>query len=324
MNLLHKAARKIQYIQNTKAAYDFEPQRGGWQKYPEPVFGDETTGSVFDPFVIRTDSGYRMFVSERKRDGILCVDSSDGIRWKRGVAALLSDPDSGWEDKVNRATIVRSSSQWLMWYTGQNATHSSIGIAVSDDGIRYRRIRKEPVLVADQPCEKQSVMNPCVIWDEAAQKYKMWYAAGEKYEPDVLCYAESTDGVNWKKHPANPVLSKSGQVYDRDKVGGCDVKRVGGKYIMYYIGYQNVDVARICVAESADGVGGWTRIKDNPIIGPTKGGWDASAVYKPSVIYNDPAGKVMLWYNGRNKQIESIGLAYKKDVEYGKHNNSGL
>ena len=36
-------------------------------------------------------------------------------------------------------------------------------------------------------------MNPFVMYEDG--KFKMWYAAGETYEPNVICYAESDDGV---------------------------------------------------------------------------------------------------------------------------------
>lgn len=137
----------------------------------------------------------------------------------------------------------------------------------------------------------------------------MWYAAGDQFEPDVICYAESTDGVNWAKHMDNPIFEKSEEKYDQCKVGGCDILKENGKYYMFYIGYQNVDTARICIAESDDGVNGWIRCKDNPIISPEKNSWDADAVYKPTVVFNKKEKQLLLWFNGRKKNSEKIGMA---------------
>ena len=73
-----------------------------------------------------------------------------------------------------------------MWYTGQSRNNSAIGIATSDDGIRFTRMQQKPILVPSEPYEKGSVMNPCVLWDKDEKIFKMWYAAGEQFEPDVL------------------------------------------------------------------------------------------------------------------------------------------
>lgn len=138
----------------------------------------------------------------------------------------------------------------------------------------------------------------------------MWYAAGENYEPDVLFYAESIDGENWTKIE-QPVLSKlESHPWECAKIGGCDVKlREDGSYEMYYIGYQNVDVARICYATSTDGIA-WNRSDNNLLIAPSKGRFDSDACYKPAVI--ETGGVVYMWYNGRHNYDEYIGLAKKR------------
>ena len=79
--------------------------------------------------------------------------------------------------------------------------------------------------------------------------------------------------------------------------------------LMFYIGYQNLDVARICYAKSIDGKK-WERSDNNLIISPTKDSWDSDAVYKPTVIMNDKM--IYLWYNGRKKYDEYLGCVIKK------------
>ena len=81
------------------------------------------------------------------------------------------------------------------------------------------------------------------------------------------------------------------------------------RYYMFYIGYQNVDTARVCMAESNDGIHNWVRSMDNPVISPEKNSWDADAVYKPTVALNKQKNKLLMWYNGRKQNCERIGLA---------------
>ena len=230
--------------------YKRPPQQGGWEKYGSPVFGDETTASVFDPFVVMIEDRYRLFVSERKNSGIICTDSTDGTEWEKWKVALEAGDKGSWEERVNRASVCKIDGKWLMWYTGQSRNNSAIGIATSDDGIRFTRMQQKPILVPSEPYEKGSVMNPCVLWDKDEKIFKMWYAAGEQFEPDVLCYAESKDGINWERYANNPILEKSNEKYDQCKVGGCDILKENDRYYMFYIGYQNVDTARVCMAES--------------------------------------------------------------------------
>ena len=61
------------------------------------------------------------------------------------------------------------------------------------------------MLVPETDFEKESVMNPFVMVDGG--RFRMWYAAGETYEPNVIGYAESDDGVRWTKYPGNPVFA---------------------------------------------------------------------------------------------------------------------
>ena len=308
-SVFSKVRRKIEYIHNKKATYDYAPQQGGWEKYESPVFGEDTTASVFAPFVVMIEDRYRLFVSERKNSGIICTDSTDGTEWEKWKVALEAGDKGSWEERVNRASVCKIDGKWLMWYTGQSRNNSAIGIATSDDGIRFTRMQQKPILVPSEPYEKGSVMNPCVLWDKDEKIFKMWYAAGEQFEPDVLCYAESKDGINWERYANNPILEKSNEKYDQCKVGGCDILKENDRYYMFYIGYQNVDTARVCMAESNDGIHNWVRSMDNPVISPEKKSCDADAVYKPTVVLNKQKNKLLMWYNGRKQNCERIGLA---------------
>ena len=109
-SVFSKVRRKIEYIHNKKATYDYAPQQGGWEKYGSPVFGDETTASVFDPFVVMIEDRYRLFVSERKNSGIICTDSTDGTEWEKWKVALEAGDKGSWEERVNRASAASGLS----------------------------------------------------------------------------------------------------------------------------------------------------------------------------------------------------------------------
>ena len=291
--------------------YDYPPTRGGWKKCPaNPLLGSAELGTCFDVHVKRTSTGYRMYFSWRTHLAIAVTESADGIHWGDIRIVLPPDPTSGWEDKVNRNCVVEEpDGRILMWYTGQARKRSLIGLAESSDcGTTFRRVGREPVMIPEFPWERDSVMNPFVLNENGV--YRMWYAAGETYEPNAIGYAESTDGVNWKKSRINPIFCAGKEPYDLARVGGCEVlKQPDGSYVMFYIGYEDIHTARICAATSPDGIREWTRLTSNPLVSPERDGWDGDACYKPSVIFEPDNSRWRLWYNGRLQRAEYVGMA---------------
>jgi len=280
-----------------------------------PIFGGDGLGTCFDVYVWRDNGRYRMDFSWRTNLSLAVTFSDDGIHWETPQVTLAPDPNSGWEDKVNRNCVIKADGKYKMWYTGQARGHSFIGYAESDDGIHFRRVGNEPVLFCERAWEGFSIMNPCVLQENG--KYRMWYAAGETYEPNVLAYAESDDGIHWRKSPINPIYVKDKNApYECNRVGGCQVvKTEDTGYVMLYIGYADIHTACICAAHSPDGITRWERSPLNPLVVPTPQGWDADACYKPSFLWNEETQQWMLWYNGRCGRSERIGLAIKNGRE---------
>jgi predicted GH43/DUF377 family glycosyl hydrolase len=203
-----------------------------------------------------------------------------------------------------------------MWYTGQAKGKSSIGYAVSSDGIQWERKSKQPVLVSQDAWEGVAVMCPHVMWDSHRHLWKMWYSGGEQYEPNAIGYATSKDGLQWEKYKANPVLVPDPQyAWEKNRVTAAQVLFWKGWFYAFYIGFRDVDHAQIGMARSKDGITGWVRHAGNPIVRPTPGGWDADACYKPFAVYAEGGWK--LWYNGRNRHLEQIGLVTRSGKSLG-------
>lgn len=300
-----------QRFANQQHRYDYPPENNGWKKmYDSPIYGNEETGTIFDPQVIEHEGLLLMSVSERKTGSIILLRSYDATHWQK-ECTLLKPRKYSWEHVVNRSCLRYVDGQWHLWYTGQHNNRGAIGHLVADSYMHFERpFISKPVLRAEMTTEGESLMNPCVLWNEQRKKFQMWYAAGESYEPDRLFYAESSDGDIWEKHPT-PILEKEPtHIWEQYKVGGCDVALLPeGTYEMYYIGYQNVDVARICYATSADGIH-WARTDSNLCLSSSPNSWDSDAVYKPAVhLYQE---KQYMWYNGRSGNKEYIGMAIRE------------
>jgi len=301
------AITRVTFCQETSA---------GWIKYDKnPVLGG-SLGTIFDISVLKEKSGYKMWCSWRPQKSIALSVSSDGFLWSNPEIVLAPNPETNWEKDLNRPGVIKRKGLYHLWYTGQAGGHSWIGYATSKDGKTWKRMSKNPVISPDEPWEKVAVMCPTVIWDEKEKLYKMWYSGGEQYEPDAIGYATSKDGLNWKKYAGNPVFQNDpGNKWEQAKVTACHVIKENGEYLMFYIGFRDVDYAQIGIAKSKDGITGWQRHPKNPIISPGKG-WDASAVYKPYAIFDGK--RWLLWYNGRKEGTEQIGVAIHegKDLNF--------
>mgnify|MGYP004613707417 FL=1 len=306
-------------------------KNGNWYKYEgNPVMGGKETGTCYDVDVRFEDGLYKMNFTWRPHRSIAQTESPDGIHWSPFETLLSPRLDSGWEDAVSRSCIIRHNGEYWMWYSGMARGYARIGLAKSHDGHHFERLSMEPVLIPELPWENNTVYNPFVLFDEKRAVFRMWYAGGEIYEPNAIGYAESPDGVHWRKFPANPIFIKGDSPCEQTRIGACEVipdDKYG--FLMFYIGYFDIDTASICIAHSPDGVTRWTRFHGNPIVEPAAlslpkeerlalrpGGtglpgspWDAAACYKPSVVKDLKNKRWLLWYNGRNCRDEYIGLA---------------
>lgn len=290
----------------------------GWTKCENnPVLGGKL-GTCFDVAMLQEGQTLRMYFSWRPKRSVAVVESSDGVHWSEPQIVLGPNPESGWEDDINRPVVVKRGDEYHMWYTGQAKGHSAIGYATSRDGKTWQRQSDKPVLSPAEAWEKVAVMCPHVLWDEPTKQFRMWYSGGEQYEPDAIGYAISPDGLQWTRHDPNPIFQADpSHAWERHKVTACQVLRHGDWFYMFYIGFRDVNHAAIGLARSRDGVTNWERLPSNPIIAPTPGAWDADACYKPFAIYDGTRWR--LWYNGRRGGVEQIGMAIHEGKELWTH-----
>lgn len=290
----------------------------GWIKHKgNPVLGG-ALGTCFDVTLLKEGDTYRMWFSWRPQQSVALVESVDGIRWSQPQIVLAPNHKTDWEGDINRPSVLKRGNDYHMWYTGQARDRSWIGYATSPDGVHWTRRSVEPALSPEEPWEKGAAMCPHVVWDEDERQYRMWYSAGDQYEPNAIGYATSLDGLHWAKHKANPIFSADpASPWEQHKVTACQVIRAGDWHLMFYIGFRNEHLAQIGLARSRDGITGWQRHDANPIIYPVPDAWDGDACYKPFAIFDQENDRWMLWYNGRKGNVEQIGLAIHPGCDMG-------
>lgn len=304
--------------------------QGGWRKYEKnPVIGDEGD-FCFDNHVLKIGDHYRMYFSWRTHYSIAYTESEDGLQWGERHVVLSPRKEIGWEEDLNRPAMDVRDGIYRMWYSSQTTGGfnkgkwvdsyieaskedkggSVIGYAESRDGITWERL-ETPVLVPDRPWEKRSLMCPTILWDEEQELYKLWYCGGGWFEPDAIGYAESKDGIVWKKEGQEPVFAPDKRyLWERAHVAGCQVVKMDGWYYMFYIGYEDLFKARICLARSKDGIHNWEKHPENPIISAgLPGAWDCESIYKPFVYYQEELDRWLMYFNARKGTTERIGIA---------------
>lgn len=227
-----------------------------------------------------------------------------------GPGELGAFDDSG----VTGACAVRVGGALYLYYTGWSLGvtvpfYFGIGLAVSDDGERFERVSRAPVLgrTATDPF---LVASPSILVEEGL--WRMWYVSGLEWtrEPDArgaprhhyhIRYAESDDGIEWRPTGRVCIDFAGPQEY---AFGRPWVVKHGGLYRMWYA--VRGESYRIGYAESRNGLE-WERLDGQAGIAASGAGWDAQMVEYPAVF--GPPGRLAMLYNGDGYGATGIGLA---------------
>lgn len=296
--------------------------------------------AISDPFVLFVNGEYRMWYTAgglnyptdtELRSRISYATSPNGINWLKYAGNPVMDVDyTGAWDSLGVETVsilidslAPPSERFKMWYAGQyfNSYRYDIGYAVSSDGISWQKYG-QPVLQIGSANEWDNgfLEGPSVILENGV--YRMWYCG---YDATVngsptdgqanIGYAESTDGINWVKHPSNPVMTVSPSGWDAIYVQDPHVILMNGQYHMWF-GGNEVDGygQQVGYASSADGIN-WMKSPANPVL--TKGGageWDRQTASFPSVLVQN--GVYRMWYTGKDMEPVANDLNYYWEIGY--------
>jgi hypothetical protein len=229
---------------------------------------------------------------------------------------VLAPGEAGLFDDSGAAMgyLLNVDGKKYLYYLGWNLKVTvpwlnTIGLAVWNESKReFEKYSRAPIM--DRSNEDPfTISYPSVLHENG--KYRMWYGSNlrwgktQKTMEHVIKYAESADGINWKRtnnihidlqHPGEYALSKP------------YVIKTNGLYQMWY-SYRangNISTYRIGYAESTDGYK-WTR-KDNEVgIDVSASGWDSEMICYPFVF--DYKGNRYMLYNGNGYGKTGFGVA---------------
>jgi hypothetical protein len=252
-----------------------------------PYAGNPLNVATYSPAVLKDDK-YRMW------DGMgRYAESKDGIAWTRPAGAepvVNQGNTSDWPtgNQCGDPDVLKLNGQyWITFWSTcnrRNGAFDGMGIKRSPDGIHW----------TPEPANPVFYMGPYGDWDELVvgdhamirdgDRFKLWHVGitrGQRGYRNEFGYAESRDGIHWRKCRLNPILTQGkpgtwdgGWIYAAGIVKLDDEQsdthvyagRSGASYHLFYTGQPSNNevicgVKRIGYAFSLDGIH-WVKWND--------------------------------------------------------------
>lgn len=191
---------------------------------------------------------------------------------------------------------------------GYELRPGSEGVACSKDGLTWQPAKKTTILsVHDKSCgdwEKDCIYQPWLV-EYRSRFYDFYNAANGSVEQTGIAW--SSDLINWKRNPANPVVKVRAGGYDEGFASDPKVFRDGDHWTMIYFGVGKGG-AHIMAAFSRD-LMNWTSDPE-PLYkaGGSPYGLDKQFAHKVSLVYHPVTHTGYMYYCADNHEGRGIAL----------------
>ena len=152
------------------------------------------------------------------------AESADGLNWANdqsltqdNTLKLVTGTWPDWNDgSYGPCDLIYNSTgflddinlwnnKYVMYYMGTSGGNEFIGLAYSDNGTHWKRWVVNPILSPGAVADWDNTsVGYCTVMN-ISSSWHMWYGGGPGTNHGIG-YATSPDGVNWTKHPANPIF----------------------------------------------------------------------------------------------------------------------
>jgi hypothetical protein len=289
-----------------------DPNSQWMSTHTGPSFVRRLDRSIFGIYVTGRDSRNRSHIGK----GYLDMQTLE----VRDLAAdpVLSPGDLGLFDEngVSYPQLVEHQGYDYMFYVGWVPTvltpfQNHLGLCRSEKGAdRYTRVSRAPILPRTdlEPCGTGSC---CCLIENGV--WRLWYTSFIRWSdrPDefqhyyLIRYAESNDGVSWKRSGHVCIDFKNSGEY---AICRPSVIKDETGYHMWFA-YRG-ERYRIGYAHSPDGIR-WERRDDLVGIGVSQNGWDSEALCYPHVFHYED--DLYMLYCGNEYGKAGLGIATLKD-----------
>ncbi len=228
---------------------------------------------------------------------------------KENFICPIQQQTVAWSEKnvLNPAAVVKDGKVYLLYRSQDSAMTSRLGLAVSNDGLHFTKM-KEPVLYPANDSMKKyewkgGVEDPRIVETEDG-RYILTYTSYDG-KTARLCIASSTDLLHWTKHGLvlnsekyKDQWSKSGAIVAVQKGNKMIAAKINGKYWMYF-GDTDLFMA------SSDDLINWTVLENEEskkavsVLQPRAGYFDSRLVEPGPYALLQPQG-ILLIYNSSN------------------------
>jgi len=278
----------------------------------------------FMSFIAFNGQGYNSFVAE----------STNLLHWTHPRLAMGFGPTNEFDHggcvigaflyesydlKAPRVLKRRDGRYWTLYgcyprQGGYELRPGYEGVAISDDGLAWRRARNSPILsVHDADCgtwEKDCIYQPWLV-EQGGRFLNFYNAANGGIEQTGL--ALSTNLLDWTRHPGNPVIRNRPGGYDEAFASDPKVFRDGDHWTMFYFGVGRGG-AHIMAAFSRD-LETWVAHPE-PLYkaGGNPSGLDSQYAHKISLVYHPGNETFYLYYCACGNKGRGIGLITSKPL----------
>ncbi len=179
-----------------------------WERYDDnPIYKEKWTEDIF---VIREDGQYYMF-AEGENDIAHLLISQNGIDWQeKGDLIIRKKNGDRISGPYGTPTVWIEDGKWYLFYERDD---QGIWLANSEDQITWTNVQDEPVLeMGPEKYDAGAVAANQVV--KFNNRYYLFYHGSTNpnwADPNENALwsslvAMSTDLINWKKYPKNPIV----------------------------------------------------------------------------------------------------------------------
>lgn len=178
----------------TKLGMVLAPDDGGWERGAIAANGS----------AIAWNGRLRYYYQAGEPLRIGMAESPDGRSWTKHPEPVLGPgPYASWDEAaVADPYVIEAGGRLYLFYTGMDrARRQRLGVAVSSDGIRWTKLRANPVVELGRMGEfDENGLGEPAVWSGQGS-YWMLYTGRDRKENRRMGLAQSRDGVRWNKLP---------------------------------------------------------------------------------------------------------------------------
>lgn len=188
-------------------------------------------------------------------------------------------------------TAIKKDDKIYLFYRAEQHYYSDyiskIGLAISKDGFKFKRYKKNPVIEPERKYEKRGCEDPRIT--ELDGKYYLTYVAFSGKRTHIAL-AQSLDLIHWKKQ---------GIIIKNAKSGALLPKKINNKFVLYF-GDTNIYLA------TSKNLKKW-EIKEKPVLLPRAGNFDSKLIeVGPAPIITEKG--IFMLYNSSDGEEYNVGF----------------